>query len=87
MEGEVSPPIQLEDIMSTKLSNEPAIATETKLLEEYLNDQGYTPKKLKELPERVVKQLMREATKYANLKMEETKTNAKENHEVALHHN
>jgi hypothetical protein len=58
--------------------------TEPMLIEEYLNDQGYTPEKLKVLPERVVKQLMREATRYAASKMEELKVNT---HQGALHHN
>ncbi len=67
--------------MSTKLLDEP---TEQMLIEEYLNDQGYTPEKLKALPERVVKQLMREATRYAVSKLEELKLNPQEG---ALHHN
>ena len=67
--------------MSANLMNEP---TEQMLIEEYLNDQGYTSKKLQELPQRVVKQLMREATRYAASKMEELKRNPQEG---ALYHN
>jgi hypothetical protein len=70
--------------MSTKLLDESTVVTEQMLIEEYLNDQGYSPRKLKELPERVVKQLMREATRYATNKLEETKVNT---HTGALHHN
>lgn len=65
-------------------------ALEKALIEEYLDDQGYSMEKLKHLPERVVKQLMKEATRYASLKMEEIEARAhlvKEMHEDALHHN
>lgn len=67
--------------MSTTLMDEP---TEQMLIEEYLNDQGYTPEKLKVLPERVVKQLMREAIRYAASTLEELKLNPQEG---AFHHN
>jgi hypothetical protein len=63
---------------------------EKALIEEYLEDQGYSLEKLKALPERVVKHLMKEATRYAALKMEEIKARAQlveEMHEDALHHN
>lgn len=62
--------------MSTKLLDEPKVAMEKALIKEYLNEQGYSLEKLKELPERVVKQLMKEATKYASLKMEEIEARA-----------
>ena len=73
--------------MSTKQLDESTLEMEKILIEEYLNDQGYSPKKRKELPERVVKQLMKEATRYAASKMEEIKANVHEIHEDALHHN
>ena len=77
MEGEVSSSARsLEDVMSTKLLDEPKVAMETALIEEYLDDQGYSLEKLKHLPERVVKQLMKEATRYASLKMEEIEARA-----------
>jgi len=63
---------------------------EKALIEEYLGEQGYSLGKLKHLPERVVKQLMKEATRYASLKMEEIEARAhlvEEMHEDALHHN
>jgi hypothetical protein len=62
---------------------------EKALIEEYLNDQGYCLEKLQHLPERVVKYLMKEATRYAALKMEEIKAKAhlvKTMHEGAVHH-
>lgn len=72
--------------MSTELLDEPSVAMQ-KLIEEYLHDQGYSSKKLKELPERVVKQLMREATRYATIKMQEIKTSVTEIQKGTLHHN
>ena len=63
---------------------------EKALIEEYLDEQGYSLEKLTHLPERVVKQLMKEATRYASLKMEEIGAKAhlvEEMHEDALHHN
>jgi hypothetical protein len=45
--------------------------------------------KLRHLPERVVKQLMKEATRYASLKMEEIRARAQlvhEIHEGGSHH-
>lgn len=76
--------------MSTKPLDEPKVAMEKALIKEYLNDQGYSLEKLKELPERVVKQLMKEATRYVALKMEEIEARAhlvEEIHEGALPHN
>jgi len=49
---------------------------EKTLIAEYLKEQGYSFKKLKELSDRVVKQLMKEATRYAALRMEEIKAKA-----------
>jgi hypothetical protein len=63
---------------------------EKALIEEYLDDQGYSMEKLDHLPERVVKQLMKEATRYATLRMQEIESKAhlvEEMHEDTLHHN
>jgi hypothetical protein len=63
---------------------------EKALIQEYLEEQGYSLEKLQHLPERVVKYLMREATQYAALKMEEIGAKAhlvEEMHEGAGHHN
>lgn len=62
--------------MVVKELDEPKAALEKALIEEYLIEQGYSLEKLKELPERVVKQLMKEATKYASLKLEEIEARA-----------
>lgn len=66
----------LEDAMSTEPLDDPKVAMEKALIEEYLNSQGYSLEKLKHLPERIVKQLMKEATRYAALKMEEIEARA-----------
>jgi hypothetical protein len=49
---------------------------EKALIEEYLHEQGYSLEKLHHLPEGVAKQLMKEATRYAALKMEEIEARA-----------
>ena len=62
--------------MVTQKMDEPKVAMEKALIEEYLLEQGYSREKLKDLPERVVKQLMKEATRYASLKLEEIEARA-----------
>ena len=56
--------------------DEPKVAMEKALIEEYLAEQGYSLEKLKELPERVAKQLMKGASRYASLKLEENEARA-----------
>ena len=46
---------------------------ETALIEEYLNEKGYSHEDLKKLPAELVEKLMKEATQYASLKMENVK--------------
>jgi hypothetical protein len=62
--------------MVAKQFDEPKVALENALIEEYLEEQGYSLEKLKHLPERVVKQLMKEACKYASLKLQEIEPRA-----------
>jgi hypothetical protein len=62
--------------MVAKQLDEPRAAMEKALIEEYLLEQGYSLEKLKELPEQVAKQLMKEASKYASLKLEEIEARA-----------
>jgi hypothetical protein len=50
---------------------------ENALIEEYLNEKGYTHEDLKKLPAEVVEKLMKEASQYASLKMEEVASRAK----------
>ena len=62
--------------MVVKELDEQKAAMEKALIEEYLAEQGYSLEKLKELPERVAKQLMKEASRYASLKLEEIEARA-----------
>lgn len=50
---------------------------ENALIEEYLNEKGYTHEDLKKLPAEVVEKLMKEPSQYASLKMEEVASRAK----------
>lgn len=49
---------------------------EKALIEEYLHEKGYSLKGLKNLPEKLVKKLMKEASQYASLKLEEVSARA-----------
>jgi hypothetical protein len=62
--------------MVAKQLDEPKAAMEKALIEEYLMEQGYSLEKLKGLLERVAKQLMKEASRYASLKLEEIEARA-----------
>jgi len=50
---------------------------EKALIEEYLHEKGHSLKELKTLPVEMADKLMREASKYASLKMEEVSSRAK----------
>jgi len=50
---------------------------EKTLIEEYLQEKGYSLKELKKLPEELADKLMKEASKYASLKLEEVASRAK----------
>lgn len=49
---------------------------EQALIEEYLHEKGYSHEDLKKLPADVVEKLMKEASQYASLKMEEVEARA-----------
>ncbi|MBI5822483.1 MAG: hypothetical protein HZB18_00495 [Chloroflexi bacterium] len=49
---------------------------EKALIEEYLHEKGYSHEDLKKLPADVVEKLMKEASQYASLKMEEVQARA-----------
>ncbi|MDP1547998.1 MAG: hypothetical protein Q8L87_18460 [Anaerolineales bacterium] len=49
---------------------------ERALIEEYLEEKGYSHEALKTLPADVVEKLMKEASQYASLKMEEVSARA-----------
>lgn len=50
---------------------------EKALIEEYLQDKGYSLEGLKKLPAELVEKLMKEASQYASLKMEEVEARAR----------
>lgn len=63
---------------------DPNALLEKALIEEYLKEKGYSHEDLKKLPAELVEKLMKEASQYASLKMEEVKARAhfvKELHE------
>jgi hypothetical protein len=60
----------------TENMNDPNAVLEKALMEEYLHERGYSLEKLKEMPKEMVEQLMKEATRYASLKMEDVKAKA-----------
>ncbi len=68
--------------MNTKLTEniEPiqdrSALLENSLIEEYLKQKGYSHEDLKKLPAELVEKLMKEASQYASLKMEEVQARA-----------
>jgi uncharacterized membrane-anchored protein YjiN (DUF445 family) len=63
------------DVDNQKMED-PNAVLEKALMEEYLHERGYSLEKLKELPKEMVEELMKDATRYASLKMEEVKARA-----------
>lgn len=66
----------MEVDMDNQQMEDPNAVLEKALMEEYLHERGYSLEKLKELPKEMVEQLMKEATRYASLKMEEIQARA-----------
>ncbi|HEX6269418.1 MAG TPA: hypothetical protein VFZ43_04235 [Anaerolineales bacterium] len=62
--------------MNIQAMEDPNAVLEKALMEEYLHEQGYSLEKLKELPKEIVEKLMKEASRYASLKMEEVEARA-----------
>lgn len=62
-----------EDVQPTEDRN---ALLEKSLIEEYLREKGYTHESLKNLPADLVEKLMKEASQYASLKMEEVEARA-----------
>lgn len=60
----------------------PQSALERKLIEEYLTEKGYHLSDLQALPEREARRLMREACKYASLKLAEVESRAQLRKEI-----
>lgn len=55
---------------------DPNALLESILIEEYLKEKGYSHEDLKNMPADVVEKLMKDASQYASLKMEEVKARA-----------
>ena len=49
---------------------------EKSLIEEYLHEKGYSLEDLKKLPAELIEKLMKEASQYASLKLEEVEARA-----------
>jgi hypothetical protein len=60
----------------------PQSALEQKLIEEYLSEKGYHLSDLQALPEREARRLMREACRYASLKLAEVESRAQLRKEI-----
>lgn len=56
---------------------DPNAMLEKALIDEFLKLKGYTHEDLKKLPAELVEKLMKEASQYASLKMEEVEARAK----------
>jgi predicted transcriptional regulator len=59
-----------------ELMEDPNALLENALIKEYLKEKGYSHEDLKKLPADLVEKLMKEATQYASLKMEEVEARA-----------
>lgn len=66
-------PKLLEQVEPTE---DPNALIEKALIEEYLKEQGYTLESLKTLETGLAEKLMKEASQYASLKMEEVRARA-----------
>ncbi|HNA88895.1 MAG TPA: hypothetical protein PK414_08230, partial [Anaerolineales bacterium] len=60
-----------EPLQDTEAIEDPNAMLEKALIEEFLKQKGYTHDDLKKLPADLVEKLMKEASQYASLKMEE----------------
>jgi len=63
-------------INDTEPIEDPNAMLEKALIEEFLKQKGYTHDDLKKLPAELVEKLMKEASQYASLKMEEVEAKA-----------
>ena len=59
-----------------ELMEDPNALLENALIKEYLKEKGYSHEDLKKLPADLIEKLMKEATQYASLKMEEVQARA-----------
>ena len=65
-----------QPIQDTEPVEDPNAMLEKALIEEYLKARGYSHEDLKKLPPEVVEKLMKEASQYASLKLEEVEARA-----------
>jgi hypothetical protein len=65
-----------EPIENVEPTEDPNTLMENALIAEYLKEKGYTHEDLKKLPAELVEELMKEASQYASLKMEEVQARA-----------
>ena len=65
-----------EPLQDTEAIEDPNAMLEKALIEEFLKQKGYTHDDLKKLPAELVEKLMKEASQYASLKMEEVEARA-----------
>ncbi|HNC07480.1 MAG TPA: hypothetical protein PLX14_02165 [Anaerolineales bacterium] len=65
-----------EPLQDTEAIEDPNAMLEKALIEEFLKQKGYTHDDLKKLPADLVEKLMKEASQYASLKMEEVEARA-----------
>ncbi|HMZ07520.1 MAG TPA: hypothetical protein PK078_07865 [Anaerolineales bacterium] len=65
-----------EPLQDTETIEDPKAMLEKALIEEFLKQKGYTHDDLKKLPADLVEKLMKEASQYASLKMEEVESRA-----------
>ena len=63
-------------IENTELIEDRSALLENALIEEYLKEKGYSHEDLKKLPAELVEKLMKEASQFASLKMEEVQARA-----------
>ena len=68
--------MNVKPIVDTEPIEDPNAVLEKALIAEFIKEQGYTHDDLKKLPAEAVKKLMKEAYRYASLKMEEVKARA-----------
>ena len=66
----------MEVDMDNQQMEDPNAVLEKALMDEYLHERGYSLEKLKELPKEMFEELMKDATRYASLKMEEIQARA-----------
>lgn len=78
MEAAMTTP-KIEDVEPVEDRN---ALLEKSLIEEYLQQKGYSHEALKTLPAEIFERLMKEASQYASLKMEEVESRAHLVHEL-----